>query len=693
MTHLIVCREYPPAPYPPGGIGTYVRHMARLLAEAGETVHVIAQRWAGAAAAVSESFAGRLVIHRVLPDEPVHPAPGRAGDELALVRRLGSSDCPSQLFSWQAARLAESLVESEGVDVIEAQEWEAPLFYFQVRRALGLGPRKEPPCLIHLHSPSSLIFRHNEWDETLTDFLPLTRFEDYTVNAADGLVCPSRYLARGAAELFEIAIEKVDVIPYPRGDTDVIKRAPEVWQKNTICYIGRLELRKGVVEWVDAAVRVSAYDPSVRFDFIGDDTSLSGGAGGSVREHLTRRIPRSLRPRFHFHGSQIRARVLDILAGVSVVVVPSRWENLPYACIEAMSAGIPVLASPNGGMAEIIDDGETGWIAPEATAAGFESALRRVLATPPARRADLGRAAAIAVRRVCANELVLKRHLELRARLAGAGQSRARSVSVPSHDRTDGDHAKHGVGFVITCMDRPELVSGCIETIVNQTLRSEMVIIFARNRDRPFLESAAVEAGRFSMLYTSDESPEEARVLGARALLVGAPALRSIAFLGEGVRLDPAFVNLCESVFQRHAGIGLISSGGGDLMGCDVIRVEAFFAIAGKTDAAAGGEAIMDEFTRAGWGIVTCPALLTSAGPHVRANGKRSKSDRRYSVIALAQSRSTQFALNWFLALPRREKLRWLLRAAREPQSILQRMIWPARRVIKFYWSRTRAPL
>ncbi len=48
MRHLIVCREYPPVPYPPGGIGTYVANIARLLAEAGEEVHVIGPRWAGA---------------------------------------------------------------------------------------------------------------------------------------------------------------------------------------------------------------------------------------------------------------------------------------------------------------------------------------------------------------------------------------------------------------------------------------------------------------------------------------------------------------------------------------------------------------------------------------------------------------------------------------------------------------------
>ena len=63
MKHLIISREYPPAPS--GGIGTYAAHIARLLAERGETVHVIGQLWEGADVSVEESCNGKLIVHRV----------------------------------------------------------------------------------------------------------------------------------------------------------------------------------------------------------------------------------------------------------------------------------------------------------------------------------------------------------------------------------------------------------------------------------------------------------------------------------------------------------------------------------------------------------------------------------------------------------------------------------------------------
>ena len=123
MRHLFVCREYPPAAYLPGGIGTYVRHIAALLARAGETVHVIAHRWDGAPEAREESLGGRLVVHRLALDEPVDAAhaPERSADGLVLRGMLGSS-FPSQAFAWQAALLAERLIVQEEIDVIEGQE-------------------------------------------------------------------------------------------------------------------------------------------------------------------------------------------------------------------------------------------------------------------------------------------------------------------------------------------------------------------------------------------------------------------------------------------------------------------------------------------------------------------------------------------------------------------------------------------
>lgn len=403
LHHLIISREFPPAAYRAGGIGTYAAHVAGLLAAEGDTVHVIGERWAGASEEREVRSGGRLVIHRV-------PLDTSSGGDAHLAS-------PARRFARSAARLAEQLVASEGIDVIEAQDWEAPLAEFLERRALGLGPAVRPPCVVHLHSPTECIARHNEWPGTAVEMG--IHLEEYCILAADALLCPSRYLAREATERFALDPDAITVIPYPRGDFPPVARTPGVWARGSLVHLGRLEPRKGVLEWLEAAVSVARTTPSARFDFIGDDVSYRDFL--TVRQVMQSRIPLRLWRRFRFVPRQPRDRLPVLLARARAAVVPSRWENFPNTCIEAMSSGLPVLVAPTGGMAEMVEDGVTGWVAESQAPAALEAALRRMLAVAPDRLAAMGEAAAGAIRERCDNAATIRRHRMYRAEVARRG--------------------------------------------------------------------------------------------------------------------------------------------------------------------------------------------------------------------------------------------------------------------------------
>jgi glycosyltransferase involved in cell wall biosynthesis len=403
MRHLLICPEFPPAPG--GGIGTYADTLAGFLAAQGEFVHVVALAARGVRRLESR-HEGRLVIHRL----PWRPQLRAARDALGLPFR-------PKPFVWQAAKLAEALIERERIDVVEAQEYQAPLFALQLRRALGLGPTRKPPCVVHLHAPTRLIARHDGW-RPRRHLRETMRMESYSVRAADLVLAPSRALARWAESRYRLR-QPVAVVPYPVAPAQPIPRTEATWARGTICYVGRLETRKGVFEWTEAAARAAEGHAGARFHFAGGDSKTEGG--GSVRRALLRRIPAAYADRFHFAGALPREAVPRFLGRARIAVVPSRWENYPYACLEAMRSGLPVLGTRTGGLAELIQPGRNGWLAEPGDAEDLHRALCDALAASPTVLAEMGARAARDVARLCDPGRILARHVELKASASYAG--------------------------------------------------------------------------------------------------------------------------------------------------------------------------------------------------------------------------------------------------------------------------------
>jgi glycosyltransferase involved in cell wall biosynthesis len=98
-----------------------------------------------------------------------------------------------------------------------------------------------------------------------------------------------------------------------------------------------------------------------------------------------------IRSRVHFLGW--REDLEAILAGLDVLISSSRNEGTPVALIEAMAAGVPVLATDVGGVADLVTHGQTGWLVPAGDPAALAQGVRTLLGDPAAaaRRAAVGR--------------------------------------------------------------------------------------------------------------------------------------------------------------------------------------------------------------------------------------------------------------------------------------------------------------
>jgi glycosyltransferase involved in cell wall biosynthesis len=136
--------------------------------------------------------------------------------------------------------------------------------------------------------------------------------------------------------------------------------------------VGRLDVDKGHLDTLRAFALMAAKNPDAYLLVVG-----VGPLAESLREEA-RSLGVSERVRFTGWRNDVPA----LLRAMDVFVHPSRREPFGLAIAEASAAGLPVIAYAEGGVPEIVVDGETGWLAPPGDVARIADHMIRVLAKP-----------------------------------------------------------------------------------------------------------------------------------------------------------------------------------------------------------------------------------------------------------------------------------------------------------------------
>ncbi len=116
-------------------------------------------------------------------------------------------------------------------------------------------------------------------------------------------------------------------------------------------------------------------------DFVGDGPSLA--QVHKVANDL------GLMNRVHFLGD--RSDVAELLARAHIFALSTKWEGLPLSILEAMRAGLPVIASNVGGVSESVQDGVSGFLVPVGDEEKLRAGLLKLIRNPELRR-EFGRA-------------------------------------------------------------------------------------------------------------------------------------------------------------------------------------------------------------------------------------------------------------------------------------------------------------
>lgn len=122
--------------------------------------------------------------------------------------------------------------------------------------------------------------------------------------------------------------------------------------------------------------------------------------------------------RLHFHGSSQNAA--EPLAASQIFVLASKSEAFPRSILEAMRAGLPVVASDVGGVREAVVDGSTGYVVPKSEPEALGAALKRLLGDAALRR-QFGAAARNRYENQFTFEHMFKKTLDIYTALSPAG--------------------------------------------------------------------------------------------------------------------------------------------------------------------------------------------------------------------------------------------------------------------------------
>ncbi len=135
-------------------------------------------------------------------------------------------------------------------------------------------------------------------------------------------------------------------------DSIFLKRKVNFPSDDLIINISCLKLQKGLIYFLDAVRLILNERPDIKFSIVGD---------GPLRQNISKEIAKRKLTEHVFLAGWV-SDIISLFSRASILVITSLWEGLPLAVIEALTSGVPVVATDTGGISDILANNENGII-------------------------------------------------------------------------------------------------------------------------------------------------------------------------------------------------------------------------------------------------------------------------------------------------------------------------------------------
>ena len=253
-------------------------------------------------------------------------------------------------------------------DIIQASSYKSPGYVMRRNQKVPMV------CRVSSYRPMirSAEGRRRNFCQYLTDWLEIRQVVD-----VQSAFAPSQLMADTYAKFEGCSLQVIR--------TPVEKFSPEMdhslyesslIDKEYLLYFGTLKLVKGVDLLAGIISPILESHSSLYFVFIGRDDGMNNRQ--KIFDYITELNPK-YKDRLLYYPSMPKATLYPIIMHSLGVVMPSRVDNYPNACLEALSLGVPVVGTYQSSLDEMIVDGKTGFLANNGDPDSIKDAIERLL--------------------------------------------------------------------------------------------------------------------------------------------------------------------------------------------------------------------------------------------------------------------------------------------------------------------------
>jgi len=386
MRIIFLTPEYPRQNKPEGGLANYIKNIAGKAIKYGYEVEVIVvndqkKRWNDGGVLINEYK--KVVISRFLKSIP---------------------------FFYQIFAFIETIANSFLVTVILRKNWSKSHFdIVQVSNYQLYGlflPKKRCYGVITRLSSSSILYKRGlkiSWYDKLMEAMEIKQ-----LNNSDCVISPSKLVASYFANK---GIQDIRIVKTPVSDANKIRWNKSLYKtylekKKYLLYFGRLNEIKGFDLVVDMLPKLLSKYKDLSMMVVGSDEGDNNGRGyvGSLTDLNEKYFGRVI-----YFETVAKELLFPLIASSIGVLMPSRKDNYPNACLESLSLHAPIVCSSNSSVDEIVIDGKTGFIFENSSSTDLFKKVEMLLNLSAVKKKRLVRN----IKKFVAKEMELKRETQL----------------------------------------------------------------------------------------------------------------------------------------------------------------------------------------------------------------------------------------------------------------------------------------